>query len=91
MTGRFLAVLAAVICLCPPALAQTRDGAPTVNSYTPAQEMRARQAASRSGYGDIQTEFVQDGNFFLTASKGGSRYSLTVTPSGQVYASTPMT
>lgn len=60
----------------------------TVNTYTPAQEGEARKAATQAGFTPGPVLFAQAGNFFFNASKGGQSYSLTVTPDGQVYAST---
>jgi hypothetical protein len=62
----------------------------TVNSYTPAQEQKARAAAKAAGYDSGKVLFAQAGNFFFNASREGRRYALTVTPEGKVYASTPL-
>jgi hypothetical protein len=62
----------------------------TVNYFTAAQKERAFRAATQAGYTPTIVETFQDGNFFLTARKGGGTYELTVVPSGQIYASTPV-
>ena len=62
---------------------------PTVNSYTPAQEKRADNAARTAGYAPGIVTMAQAGNLFLDATRGGETYSLTVTPDDKVYASTP--
>ena len=69
-----------------PALAQTA----TVDTYTPAQERAARAALGRAGFAP-GSFWVQAGNFFFTATKGSQTYGVTVTPSGEVYPSGPMT
>jgi hypothetical protein len=74
-----------------PALGDDGNGRPgTVNYFAPAQKTRAFAAAAKAGYTPILVQAFQDGNFFLTARKEGQSYGLTVTSSGQVYASTPM-
>lgn len=71
-----------------PVFSAVENGRPgTVNYFTPMQKARAFTAATRAGYAPTIVEAFQDGNFFLTASKGGQRYEVTVVPSGQVYAS----
>ena len=60
----------------------------TVNSYTPAQADRARQAVRKAGYTPDAIAAVQDENFFLNARRAGQTYQVTVTRSGKVYAST---
>jgi hypothetical protein len=62
----------------------------TVNSYTPAQEKQARDAAKVAGYAAGKVLFVQAGNFFFNGSRDGHHYGLTVTPEGKVYASGPV-
>lgn len=62
----------------------------TVNAYTQAQEARARREIRNAGYQPTSLEFVQAGNFFFNATKGNDIYSVTVVPSGKVYASTPL-
>jgi hypothetical protein len=74
-----------------PAASQDGNGQPgTVNYFTAAQKTRAFEAATKAGYTPTRIEAFQDGNFFLTASKGGQTYEVTIVPSGQVYASTPI-
>lgn len=90
--ARNLLLLAAALWIATPAIAANNAKpairpAATVNSYTPAQEARARKAATDAGYVAPVVTSAQDGNFYMTASKGGRSYQLTVTPSGQVYAS----
>lgn len=62
----------------------------TVNSYTPAQESRAKAAIVRAGYQPDTLAAAQDGNFFFTATKGDELYQATVTASGKVLVSTPL-
>jgi hypothetical protein len=69
-----------------PALAQ---GAQTTNSYTPVQANQTRDAARAAGYQPSAITFAQGGNFFINATRNGQTFSLTVTPDGKVYASTP--
>jgi len=85
MAGAPLPAIATVLNSTPNATRQVS----TVNSYTPAQEAFARQAATQAGFTAGPVLFAQDGNFFFNASKDGRSYALTVTPNGQVYASTP--
>jgi hypothetical protein len=59
--------------------------AATVNDYTPAQERRARAAATRQGFAPGQVLMAQDGNLYLAATKGGENVHLTVTREGEVY------
>ena len=71
------------------ATTENENGQPgTVNYFTPAQKTRASTAATNAGYTTTRVEAFQDGNFFLTASKRGQSYEVTVLPSGQVYVST---
>jgi hypothetical protein len=73
------------------AFGANEDGLPgTVNYFAQTQKARAFTAANQAGYSPTIVEAFQDGNFFLTASKGGQSYEVTVVPSGQVYASTPI-
>ena len=65
------------------------QGAQTTNSYTPAQANQARDAARAAGYQPGAITFVQGGNFFINATRNGQTFSLSVTPDGKVYASTP--
>ena len=69
------------------ALAQTSQFRGTVNEVTPAQLERGRAAVTKAGYQPVVLQFAQDGNLFFTATKNGMNYTLTVTPPGQVYAS----
>lgn len=62
----------------------------TVNSFTPAEQRRALSAARRAGYTAEGPVWAQAGYIFLTASRQGQRYQLTVAPDGAVYASTPV-
>ena len=82
-TGFLLSALVVAL----PAFAQP---AGTVNSYTPAQEQKARSAARGAGYQPVNITMVQADNFFMTATRAGHRYELTVTPDGKVYASNPL-
>ncbi len=60
----------------------------TVNSYTPAEESRAKTIIVKAGYRPDTLAAVQDGNFFFTATKGGEMYQATVTAAGKLFAST---
>ena len=84
MAGATLPAVATVSNSTPNSMRQVA----TVDSYTPAQEAVARQAATQAGFTPSPVLFAQDGNFFFNASKDGRSYALTVTPNGQVYAST---
>jgi hypothetical protein len=85
-----LAIAGALLACILPAAGEDNGLPGTVNSFTPAQKTRAFAAATQAGYSPIAIEAFQDGNFFLTASKGGERYEVTVVASGQVYPSTPI-
>ncbi len=75
-----------------PAFAADENGLPgTVNYFTAPQKARAFKAAADAGYNPTVVEAFQDGNFFLTATKGGQNYEVTVLPTGKVYASEPIT
>lgn len=76
-----------LLILSAPAMAQ---GGLTVNSFTPAQADKAREAARAAGYQPVTITFAQAGNFFINGTRDGRIYSLTVTPDGEVYASTPV-
>jgi hypothetical protein len=76
-----------LLMLSAPAMAQ--DGQ-TVNSYTPAQADKAREAARVAGYQPVTVTFAQAGNFFINGTRDGQIYSLTITPDGKVYASMPV-
>ena len=82
-----LAVLDTVAPMAAVASQSTPQGS-TVNSYTPAQEADAHNAATKAGFIPGPILFAQAGNFFLNGEKDGRSYSLTVTPDGHVYAST---
>ena len=66
-----------------PALAQ--EGANSVNGYTKAQQSRAEARARAAGYTPTKVAYVQAGNIFLWAMRGGQEYILTVTPEGKVH------
>ena len=83
MRNAFLAAMMVVAGATPSFAAQT-----TVNSYTKAQEDKARSEVVQAGYTPEALEASQDGNFFFTADKGNDFYSVTVTRDGKVYAST---
>ena len=57
---------------------------------TPAERTRALNAARRAGYTAEGPVWAQAGYIFLTATRQGQRYQLTVAPEGAVYASTPV-
>ena len=81
----------AVVSTVAPAAAMPSHSMPqgsTVNSYTPAQEANARNAATKAGFVPGPVLFAQAGNFFFNADKDDRSYALTVTPDGHVYAST---
>lgn len=61
----------------------------TVNDFTPAQQQAAFRAVRAKGYSDPSVTMFQAGNVFVRGIKDGQVYQLTVTPRGQVYASTP--
>ena len=90
--ANLLLVVAGLMLVCTlPALADDPNGSPgTVNYFTPAQKARAFRIATGAGYTPTVVEAFQDGNFFLTATKNGQAYELTVLPSGQFYASSPI-
>lgn len=67
-----------------PALAQ--EGWNSVNGYTKAQQNRAEARARAAGYTPTKLAYVQAGNIFLWATRGGQEYILTVTPEGKVHA-----
>jgi len=71
------------------ALPQAHPG-PTVNDYTAEQSARAEAAAQKAGFNNLEITMVQADNFFLKGEKAGQTYSLTVTPEGKVYPSTPL-
>jgi len=55
-----------------PVFSAVENGRPgTVNYFTPVQKARAFAAATRAGYTPTIVQAFQDGNFFLTASRGG--------------------
>ena len=85
-----LLALASLLSAGSSALAQTPDLRGTVNEVTPAQEERARAAVTHAGYQPTALESAQDGNLFYTATRQGDIYTVTVTRSGQVFASTPL-
>ena len=86
-----LAILCAagLLCSISAVTAKARSEPQTVNSYTPAQEKLARDAAKSAGYDAGNVLFAQAGNFFFNGVRDGRHYGLTVTPEGKVYASTP--
>jgi hypothetical protein len=70
--------------------AATAQQAATVNSYTPAEEQRARGLARSAGYQPGIITMVQAGNFFMNATRAGHRYQITVTADGKLFASDPI-
>jgi hypothetical protein len=93
MTPSKLSVVCAAFTLAGlvPTFGADENGRPgTVNYFTAGQEARAFAASDHAGYTPTIVETFQDGNFFLTASKGGQSYEVTVVPSGQVYPSIPV-
>lgn len=61
----------------------------TVDDFTLAQQQAAFRAVRAKGYTDPSVTMFQAGNVFVRGIKDGQVYQLTVTPNGQVYASTP--
>jgi hypothetical protein len=88
-TNMRLAVLAlgSLLSATTGAFAQTPDLRGTVNEATPAEVEQGRAAVTKAGYQPTVLQFAQDGNLFFTATKSGMVYGVTVTRSGQVYAS----
>ena len=72
------------------ASATSASAAHTVNSYTPQQMAQAKALAMKAGRRVVAVENVQDGNFFFIAIGNGAAYLVTVTSSGQVYFSNPV-
>ena len=70
------------------AYAQTGEFRGTVNEVTQAQLAHGRAAVTEAGYQPVVLQFGQDGNLFFTATRNGMSYGVTVTRSGQVFAST---
>ena len=62
----------------------------SVNTYTPEQMAHARDLVKKAGRQVVVVENVQDGNFFFVAVGGGAAYLVTVTSSGQVFFSPPV-
>ena len=69
------------------AFAQTEDFRGTVDDVTPTQLEHGRAAVTKAGYHPVALQFGQDGNLFFTATRNAMSYDVTVTRSGQVYAS----
>ena len=85
------ATVALLLSLSPPMTAiAAAETAGSVNAYTAAEERQAGDTAKQAGYAPVTLAFVQAGNFFFNASRDGKTYSVTVTPDGKVYASTPV-
>jgi hypothetical protein len=68
-----------------PALAQPGT---TVNDYSTADRARAEKAARAAGFEPKAVVMAQAGHLFLNAEKDEQTYMQTVTPGGNVYAST---
>jgi hypothetical protein len=83
MRNAFLAAVMVVANATAAFAAQT-----TVNSYTQAEEGRAKAAITRAGYRPDTLAAAQDGNLFFTATKGGDFYQATFTASGKLFFST---
>jgi streptogramin lyase len=75
------ALIAAAIIVSGTASAFAAD---TVNSYTPAQEAKAKAALTRAGYTPGILTQAQDGNLWFDATKGGQTYTALVTSKGEV-------
>ncbi len=78
--------IAAALLLASSGLALAQEGWNSVNGYTKAQQTRAEARARSAGYTPTRLAYVQSGNIFLWATKGGVEYILTVTPEGKVHA-----
>ena len=74
----------AMVLAAAPALAQT------VNDYTPAQQARAEAAVRAAGFAPLNVSWAQAGYLFVRAQKDGKLYYLTVSPTGETWASTPV-
>jgi hypothetical protein len=82
---RFTMSCAMVLAGLAPALAAPMG---TVNSFTHAEDARARAAIIAAGYHPEVLTMAQADNLFYTATKNGEDYQITVTPSDKVFAST---
>jgi hypothetical protein len=71
----------------PVSAASLPDFKGTVDASTPTMIDKARHAAHEAGYQPIAVQFVQDGNVFLTATRGHQVYGVVLTRSGKFYAS----
>ena len=69
-----------------PALAQTG----TVNDYSPAERTRAEAAIRAAGFVPRGVTTAQAGYLFFKAERDGKLYTITVSPRGEVYPSTPV-
>jgi hypothetical protein len=86
MTLRWVILGVAATLYCSPGYGAVTK---TVNTYTPAEEKRADDAARTAGYAPGIVTMAQAGNLFLNATRDGRTFSLTVTPDEKIYASTP--
>jgi len=78
-------VAAALLAMSCAAMAQ---GA-LVNDYSAADAAKAMAAVQAAGYAPGKVASAQAGNFFITATKDGLPYVVTVTPDGHAYAGPP--
>jgi len=89
--NRLVVCSSLVLASASPVLSADFNGAPgTVNYFTAQQRAQAFRAATQAGYSPQGVEAFQDGNFFLTATKGGRTYEVTVLPTGKIEVSTPV-
>jgi adenosylcobinamide amidohydrolase len=79
-------VAAGLLALSTAAMAQ---GA-MVNSYSAADEAKAKAAVQAAGYTPGVIATAQAGNLFVRATKDGQPYMITVTPDGHAYGGPPI-
>jgi hypothetical protein len=79
-------VAASLLALSTAAMAQDA----TVNSYSSADEAKARAAVTAAGYTPVVVATAQAGNLFVKAMKDGQPYMITVTPDGHTYGGPPI-
>lgn len=75
---------------CAASASQSTPQTGAVNSFSAADEQRARAAAQREGFTPIGALWAQAGTIFMYATKGSDRHQLTVTPQGNVHATGPV-
>ncbi len=82
-------MIAAVLVLAVAAPVMAQQGNTGTNGWTNAQRTRAEAAVKRAGYAPGPITSAQAGAIFISGTKGGEKYLLTVTQQGRVFASTP--